>query len=99
MRSPPPPPGNRIIPSLIITAAVRLLDERGGERDITLRSVARAIGIAAPSIYPHVPDQPAIMLAVVQQEFDRLAQHLRAAAKSDQDPPGPGRIMRCDVGA
>ncbi|WP_308169727.1 TetR/AcrR family transcriptional regulator [Acrocarpospora catenulata] len=71
----------------IIAAAVELLDEEGDERAITLRSVARRIGIAAPSIYPHFPDQPAIMLAVVRQEFDQLATTLRAAAEdSGQDP-------------
>ena len=70
----------------IIAAAVELLDEEGDERAVTLRSVARRIGIAAPSIYPHFPDQPAIMLAVVRQEFDRLAADLRAAAET----AGPG---------
>lgn len=71
----------------IIAAAVEILDEEGDERAVTLRSVARRIGIAAPSIYPHFPDQPAIMLAVVRQEFDRLAATLRAAADSGgQDP-------------
>lgn len=71
----------------IIAAARELLDEEGDERAVTLRSVARRIGIAAPSIYPHFPDQPAIMLAVVRQEFDRLAAVLREAAEAGgQDP-------------
>lgn len=71
----------------IIAAAVEILDEEGDERAITLRSVARRIGIAAPSIYPHFPDQPAIMLAVIRQEFDRLSARLRAVADvSGQDP-------------
>ncbi|WP_459803667.1 TetR/AcrR family transcriptional regulator [Herbidospora sp. RD11066] len=71
----------------IIAAAVELLDEEGDERAITLRSVARRIGIAAPSIYPHFPDQPAIMLAVVRQEFDQLTAALVAAvAKAGDDP-------------
>ncbi|CAM5674976.1 TetR family transcriptional regulator OS=Streptomyces antimycoticus OX=68175 GN=SANT12839_040660 PE=4 SV=1 [Streptomyces antimycoticus] len=56
----------------IISAAAALLDETGDEHAITLRSVARKVGIAAPSIYPHFPDQPAIMLAVVQREFAEL---------------------------
>lgn len=63
----------------IIAAAVALLDEGGDERAVTLRSVARRAGIAAPSIYPHFADQPSIMLAVVQQEMDRLAVALREA--------------------
>lgn len=71
----------------IIAAAVEILDEAGDERAVTLRSVARRIGIAAPSIYPHFPDQPAIMLAVIRLEFDRLAAELRRAAEAGgQDP-------------
>ncbi|RDI33519.1 TetR family transcriptional regulator [Lentzea flaviverrucosa] len=63
----------------IIAAALALLDEGGDERAVTLRSVARKAGIAAPSIYPHFADQPSIMLAVVQQEMDALAKVLREA--------------------
>jgi AcrR family transcriptional regulator len=63
----------------IIAAAVALLDEGGDERAVTLRSVARKAGIAAPSIYAHFADQPSIMLAVVQREMDRLASALREA--------------------
>lgn len=63
----------------IVAAAVELLDESGDESAITLRSVARRVGIAAPSIYRHFPDQPAIMLAVVQQAFAELEAQLGAA--------------------
>lgn len=63
----------------IVSAAVELLDETGDASAITLRSVARRVGIAAPSIYRHFPDQPAIMLAVVQQAFAELATQLHAA--------------------
>jgi AcrR family transcriptional regulator len=35
----------------IVTAAAELLDEAGTEQAVTLRAVARRIGIAAPSIY------------------------------------------------
>ncbi|GAA2271373.1 hypothetical protein GCM10010145_54560 [Streptomyces ruber] len=71
----------------IVDAAAALLDETGDERSITLRSVARRVGIAAPSIYPHFPDQPAIMLAVVRREFAALEAHLRAAAREAGDGP------------
>jgi AcrR family transcriptional regulator len=79
----------------IIAAAVELLDEEGDERAVTLRSVARRIGIAAPSIYPHFPDQPAIMLAVVRQEFDRLAAVLRAAAADGGEDPRQRLLAVC----
>ncbi|GAA3634628.1 TetR/AcrR family transcriptional regulator [Kineosporia mesophila] len=69
----------------IIQAAIDLLDETGDERNLTLRSIARQAGIAAPSIYKHFPDQPAIMLAVVQSAFVELNAALRAADAGD-DP-------------
>ena len=71
----------------IVAAAVELLDENGDESAITLRSVARRVGIAAPSIYRHFPDQPAIMLAVVQQAFAELEEELVAALDAVGDDP------------
>jgi AcrR family transcriptional regulator len=71
----------------IVAAAAALLDEHGDESAITLRSVARQVGIAAPSIYRHFPDQPAIMLAVVQQAYTELdAELLAAHAEAGDDP-------------
>ncbi|GAB3256401.1 TetR/AcrR family transcriptional regulator [Kineosporia babensis] len=70
----------------IITAAIALLDETGDERSVTLRSVARKAGIAAPSIYAHFADQPAIMLAVVQNGLTELEQVLHAAVAEAADP-------------
>jgi AcrR family transcriptional regulator len=63
----------------ILTAAAELLDEAGNEQAVTLRAVARRIGIAAPSIYAHFPDRRAILLAVVQDAFAELAETLRVA--------------------
>jgi AcrR family transcriptional regulator len=71
----------------IIDAAAALIDETDDERSVTLRSVARRVGIAAPSIYPHFPDQPAIMLALVQREFAALEAHLRAAVRAAGEDP------------
>lgn len=79
----------------IVTAAVQLLDETGDERAITLRSVARRIGIAAPSIYPHFADQPAIMLAVVHQEFADLTDNLRTAVEQAGDDPRQQLLAVC----
>ncbi|MFD3524974.1 TetR/AcrR family transcriptional regulator [Streptomyces sp. NPDC058653] len=81
----------------IVAAAVELLDESGDERAITLRSVARKVGIAAPSIYPHFPDQPAIMLAVVQGEFADLESSLRAAVDAVGDDPRERLYAACDA--
>jgi AcrR family transcriptional regulator len=71
----------------IVAAAVHLLDETGDESAVTLRSVARRAGIAAPSIYRHFADQPAIMLAVVRDAFAELDEQLRAALDTAEDTP------------
>ncbi|MFI1222476.1 MULTISPECIES: TetR/AcrR family transcriptional regulator [unclassified Streptomyces] len=81
----------------IVAAAKELLDETGDDRAITLRSVARRVGIAAPSIYPHFPDQPAIMFAVVTQEFAGLAAGLRAAVEEAGDSPRRRLHAVCDA--
>ena len=79
----------------IVTAAVDLLDEAGDESAITLRSVARRVGIAAPSIYRHFPDQPAIMLAVVRDAFTELDEQLRAAMDAAGDAPRARLMALC----
>lgn len=81
----------------IVAAAAELLDEAGEApvaSAVTLRSVARRIGIAAPSIYRHFPDQPAIMLAVVQQAFAELETQLRAALNAVGEDPRK-RLLAC----
>ncbi|MFE4642986.1 TetR/AcrR family transcriptional regulator [Streptomyces sp. NPDC056730] len=81
----------------IIAAAVELLDEEGDERAVTLRSVARRVGIAAPSIYRHFPDPPAIMLAVVQREFADLRDSLRSSVENAGDDPRRRLYAVCDA--
>ncbi|GAA2703131.1 MULTISPECIES: TetR/AcrR family transcriptional regulator [Actinoplanes] len=68
----------------IVAAAAELLDEAGNEQAVTLRAVARRIGIAAPSIYAHFPDRQTILLAVVQDAFTELTDTLRAAIGADE---------------
>ena len=81
----------------IVAAAAGLLDEVGAESAVTLRSVARRAGIAAPSIYRHFPDQSAIMLAVVQQAFAELETHLRAALDAAGRDPRQRLFACCDA--
>lgn len=71
----------------ILAAATDLLD-RGGARAVTLRAVARRAGITAPSIYPHFPDLPALMRALVHEAFGELTGRLRAAVApvADDEP-------------
>lgn len=85
----------RLLRTEILTAAAELLDASGDERAVTLRAVARRVGISAPSIYPHFPDRPAIVLAVVRQGFAELADRIRSAIDSAGDEPRVRLVAAC----
>jgi AcrR family transcriptional regulator len=70
----------------IVDAAGELLERRGGEAAITLRAVARGVGISAPSIYPHFANREEILGAVLTRAADALLARLRAAARGAEDP-------------
>jgi AcrR family transcriptional regulator len=53
---------------------------------VTLRSVAREIGIAAPSIYAHFADREAIVEAVVDEAFEDLLGRVTRHSQDAADP-------------
>lgn len=70
----------------IVAAAARLLEEAGNEEAVTLRAVAREVGISAPSIYAHFDDREAIVRAVIDVAFEELCEAVRAARVGIADP-------------
>ncbi len=72
----------------ILAATSRLLEKLGSEEALSLRAVAREVGIAAPSIYLHFPDKTALVWAALADKYEQLAEAMRhadAAAPAD-DP-------------
>jgi AcrR family transcriptional regulator len=63
---------------------------------VTLRAVAREIGIAAPSIYAHFPDRAAIMLAVVSRVFDELTLAILQERDAAGDDPVENLVAGCE---
>ena len=63
-----------------------MLERTGSEDAVTLRAIAREVGIAAPSISRHFKDQPEIIDAVVAKEGRAMVQALSDAASSAADP-------------
>ncbi len=63
----------------IAAAARALLDSQGPEA-LTMRNVAEALGIKAPSLYKHVPDKTALETLVVAAAFAEVTEALEAAA-------------------
>ena len=70
----------------IVDGARRLLQQGVGPEALTLRAVAREVGIAAPSIYAHFDDVTAIVRAVLVQTFAELEATVHAAIDPLTDP-------------
>lgn len=71
----------------IAAAALRLLAETDNTATLSLRAVAREVGVAATSIYLHFPDIDALLLEVKRQLGERLAQaEVDAAESAGTDP-------------
>jgi AcrR family transcriptional regulator len=70
----------------IVTAAVRMLDELADDEALSLRAVARAVSIAATSVYLHFPDRDALVLAAMRRCHEELVGAGDAAAAEAPDP-------------
>jgi AcrR family transcriptional regulator len=76
--------GDRLRQQLL--AAARASIEASGARPLTLRALAREVGITAPSVYLHFPSLDHLLAAVVQQAFADLTDATTAAARHVADP-------------
>lgn len=70
----------------IVEATLRLLDELGDDQALSMRAVARAVGIAATSVYIHFPDRDALVLAALEECHRDLMASIEAAAAGEGDP-------------
>jgi AcrR family transcriptional regulator len=70
--------GNRLADD-IVRGALAIIERTGSDDAVTLRAVAREVGIAAPSIYAHFADREAIIMAAVVKIFDELADAVEQA--------------------
>ena len=64
----------------ILGAATELLERTGSEEAVTLRAIARQVGISAPSIYAHFADREAIVDAIVNGAFSDFNAAMQAAS-------------------
>jgi AcrR family transcriptional regulator len=80
----------------IVDAALALIDRTGTAESVTLRAVAREIGIAAPSIYSHFQDRDAILLAVFARLFDELTAAIQEAVNSAPADPVERLVVGCE---
>jgi AcrR family transcriptional regulator len=70
----------------IVSAALRLLDELADDQALSLRAVAREIGIAATSVYIHFSDRDALVLAALRRCHRDLLGAVDQAEATSDDP-------------
>src|SRR6185312_3580027 len=79
----------------ILDATTDLLLQTGHAKDVSIRSVARRVGVTPPSIYLHFTDKDALLDAVCARYFEKLDDQMqRAAAPSDGVEPSTIEVLR-----
>lgn len=78
--------GNRLRQEILEVTA-RLLEERGDAAALSLRAIAREVGVAATSIYLHFDSLDALVRAVKNEQFDELNEVLVAAMEQAPEEP------------
>ena len=63
----------------LIAEGLTILGEGQGD-SLSLRELARRVGVSAPSVYRHFPDKEALMTALAEEGLKRLAAIQHAAA-------------------
>lgn len=71
----------------IVDTACRLLAETGDVSELSLRAVARAVGVATTSIYLHFRDRDELVLAVKKRYLDEFGEALAKAADAAGEVP------------
>ncbi|WP_328707341.1 TetR/AcrR family transcriptional regulator [Streptomyces mexicanus] len=71
----------------IVAAVQRLLGEWGSPDKLTMRAVAKEVGISAPSIYLHFADKTELVWAALADRYDELVTQMATAGKAGGDDP------------
>lgn len=77
----------------ILAAVEDLLTRTADLRAVSIRAVADAVGVTAPSIYRHFADKRALLFAVCEKHFDALQARLEKMIEEEADPVDALRTM------
>ncbi|MGI8689242.1 MAG: TetR/AcrR family transcriptional regulator [Thermomicrobiales bacterium] len=78
----------------IIEAASALLAESGDAKQLSLRGVAKQVGIVATSVYPHFSDVEQLAAAVAERRFAEMFAAQNTAERGIVDP-AEALLARC----
>ncbi|NLU69146.1 TetR/AcrR family transcriptional regulator [Streptomyces sp. HNM0574] len=80
----------------LLQATERLLEQVGSEDALSLRAVAREVGIAAPSIYRHFSDKTELVWATLALSYERLSAAMEEAGAA-APPEEPVERLRAQL--
>lgn len=80
----------------LVAAGAAMVAESGDSEGLTLRGLARRVGVAAPSIYQHFADVEELKDAVAAHTFAAFSS-ARDAASRDLTDPVTALLARCQV--
>ena len=69
----------------ILAATERLLIRTGDQDAVSIRAIAKAVGVTPPSIYLHFADKAELIFAVCAQHFVALDEAIETAARDATD--------------
>ncbi|MFD0254437.1 TetR/AcrR family transcriptional regulator [Streptomyces sp. NPDC127113] len=64
-----------------------------GPAALSLRAVARSLGMTVQALYHYFPNRDALVTALVTKAYDDLADALQAAADGESDDPSTPRLL------
>ena len=84
--------------SALLARAIDVMDERGVQ-DLSLREIARDVGVSHAAPRRHFADRQALLDALALEGFERLGSELRGAVAQAGDafPPRLDALARCYV--
>jgi AcrR family transcriptional regulator len=77
----------------IVDAAEKLLLETGNESQVSMRAVAKAVGVTPPAIYMHFEDKDELIHAVCERPFGEFRAWVERAMAGIDDPVEALRAM------
>jgi AcrR family transcriptional regulator len=81
-----------------LVAAARALLEEAGPEALSLRDVARRVGVSHNAPYRHFPTRQALLAAVAAEGFAALSARMAAVPAALGAPPGLAAGFRCYLG-
>ncbi|HMO71222.1 MAG TPA: transcriptional regulator [Paracoccaceae bacterium] len=88
-------PRARTVPDLEVFAAIRRLLAEGGDKAVAFGSVARATGLAAPTLVQRYGSRDGMVRAALSAAWDGLTEMTaQAATTADQGPKGAQALLK-----